>query len=90
VAKVFFLTEPDTPVIVVKVIGAHDLPEVDILTHSSEPFVEFFLRPADKKAGPQNQRSSHKPRTLNPKWEPPERFQLICSDVAGSRIVVSV
>jgi hypothetical protein len=62
----------------------------DVLAGSSDPFVEFFLRPADKSAGAQKQRSSHKPRTLNPRWEPPEKFNFICSDLSLTRIVVSV
>jgi hypothetical protein len=62
----------------------------DVLAGSSDPFVEMFLRPADKSGGAQKQRSSHKPRTLNPRWEPPEKFNFICCDLSFTRIVISV
>lgn len=73
-----------------KLVGGHDLPVSDVLAGSSDPFVEFFLRPAEKNAGAQKQRSTHKPRSLNPRWEPPEKFKFICTDLSFTRIVISV
>lgn len=77
-------------VIIIKLISAANLPESGGLL-SPDPYVELAMRPGDHIAGDQSQRSTSRPRTIEPKWEPPERFQFIVSDPeATARIVLSV
>lgn len=75
-------------VIIVKLIAAYDIDGAD-MSGNSDPYVEFSLKPADKFAQDQQQHSTVKSRTLNPRWDPPERFQFITSTVESSRIVIS-
>lgn len=77
-------------VIIVKLMGASGLPESGGLV-SPDPYVELAMRPGDFTAGDQAQRSTSRPRTTSPRWEPPERFQFIISDPdTPSKIVLSV
>jgi len=48
------------------------------------------LKPSDSIAGDQLQRSSYKPATNHPQWEPNEKFQFILSDDNDTHIAVSV
>jgi hypothetical protein len=80
----------DTKVLVIRVIGANNLPSADAFSNSADPFVQMSIRPADDHAGDQKQTSSKKSRTLNPRWEPPERFQFIVGNPKSTRLVVSL
>ena len=79
----------DSRVIIVKVISAHGIAAADSFYGTSDPYVELVLRPGDPVAGEQNQHTSARSRTLEPKWDPPERFQFIVSNLETSRIVLS-
>lgn len=84
------LDEEIARVIIIKLMSARDLPVSGGLLNP-DPYVELTMRPADATVGDQLQRSTSRPRTLSPKWEPPERFQFIVSDPeAVSRIVLSI
>ena len=75
----------DTPVLYVGVVCGRGPWE------DQNPFVEIRLVPDDIEAGSQVQRTSHKPRTNTPSWEPPESFKIICCDIKGrGKIVISV
>ena len=78
-----------TQVYSVKLKSATRLKPSNMLGTSSDPLFEFKVRPADKKAGEQLQRSTYKPSTLDPIWEPPEKFQFIVSTPKNARIIIS-
>mmetsp|Transcript_5028 Transcript_5028/g.7683 ORF Transcript_5028/g.7683 Transcript_5028/m.7683 type:complete len:292 (+) Transcript_5028:70-945(+) len=80
---------PSTRVVVIKLEHARDLASAETFSGMSNPYFEMMLKPADKYAGEQQQRSTAKHRTLNPRWEPAERFQFVVSDMETSRIVIS-
>lgn len=84
------LDEDVARVIILKLMKASNLPESGGLM-SPDPYVELAMRPGDYTAGEQSQRSTSRPSTCDPKWEPPERFQFIVSDPeAVARLVLSV
>ena len=55
-------------VVIVKLIAGYDLPVTDKVLQNSDPFAVFEVKPDSALGGTQKQRSTHKPRTLNPKW----------------------
>jgi C2 domain len=59
---------------------------------SADPFVEMRLKNAEPVVGDQLQRSSSRPNcdTLQPTWEPVERFQFICSRSSTNSVLMSV
>lgn len=58
----------ETPVVIIKLIAGHNLPVTDVVLQNSDPFFVFEGKPDGAVGGTQKQRSTHKPRTLNPKW----------------------
>jgi hypothetical protein len=79
----------DAQVIILKLCRASGVAGVDGFSGLSDPYFELSLKPGEPVAGEQHQRSTAKSRTLEPKWDPPERFQFIVSDLENSRIVLS-
>ena len=69
--------------------SANGIVGADSFSGLSDPYFELTLKPGDPVAGEQHQRSTAKSRTLEPVWEPPERFQFIVSNLENSRIVLS-
>jgi Ca2+-dependent lipid-binding protein len=57
--------------------------------HSAGPYFELYLHPEDSIAGLQKRRSSHRPKTTEPLWSPPERFQFIVSEESASDILLN-
>ena len=70
-------------------ISACGIAAGDGFSGTSDPYVELTLKPGDPVAGEQHQRTTARARTLDPKWDPPERFQFIVSNLETSRIVMS-
>lgn len=87
--KIYEELPGDTCVIIVKLIAAHGLPITDMVMKSSDPFFVFEVKPDGAVGGNQKQRSTHKPRTLDPKWDPPLTFRFIAADVPTCKIVIS-
>ena len=58
----------DTTVIILKLMAGHGLPVTDLVMQNSDPFFVFEVKPDGAVGGKQKQRSTHKPRTLDPKW----------------------
>lgn len=79
----------ETKIIIVKICNATNLPGITF-SNTSDPYVELKLRPSDKYAGEQIKSTSKRPQTLNPIWEPPEKFQFIVSDIKKSKIIFSL
>eukprot|EP01036_Dinobryon_divergens_P032696 gene32695-42341_t len=52
-------------------------------------FVEMKLLPSNINAQAQQQYSSVKPSTSQPKWEPPEQFNFLISDLATAKMIIS-
>eukprot|EP01031_Cornospumella_fuschlensis_P029015 gene29015-35020_t len=81
---------PNASVFIIRLISLSDIPVGNMYKNWSDAFVELTLLPKDAQAGDQKQSSSTKPSTLNPKWEPPERFQFIVSQPSTAKILFSV
>lgn len=64
----YICTSSDTPVVVIKLIAGYNLPVTDKVLQNSDPFFVFEVKPDTSVGGTQKQRSTHKPRTLNPRW----------------------
>lgn len=56
----------------------------------SLPFAELKMLPADHVAGEQMQRGTMKVDTLNPSWEPPERYHFFVTPGPEPKILLSV
>lgn len=80
----------ETKVAVLKLKAASNLPSSDAIAGLADPYFQLKIYPADLLAGEQNQKSSIKPRTLNPVWDPAERFQFICSNMSDTKIILSL
>ena len=80
----------ESTVVVIKLRTLHGIAAGNSYSGLSDPFVEFKLIPKDNLAGDQLQRSSNKTSTLNPRWEPAERFQLIASKKESQKVIMSV
>lgn len=48
------------------------------------------IRPGDMVAGEQVKCTSKRPQTIEPKWEPAEKFQFIVANLMSTKLVVSV
>lgn len=75
------VTVPDNAlVVIVRLKECSSLLQSAQTTALSGPYVETKLVPSEDIVGDQLQRSSFKPDTYNPRWEPAERFQFVISD----------
>ena len=82
---------PDnTKVVIIKVHSARGIEGVNTFSKSSEPYAEIKLRPPDPVAGEQVKCTSKRPPTLEPRWEPAEKFQFIVTNPSTSKIVISL
>jgi Ca2+-dependent lipid-binding protein len=70
-------------ILVVEVISAHELKAVDF-RGKSDPYVKLTI------PGNEAKQTSIKLSTLNPKWEPPERFDFVVCDSSTSTLMIDV
>eukprot|EP01032_Pedospumella_encystans_P012715 gene12715-14688_t len=77
-------------VIVVRLVGLDHISSTSNYTRGANAFVRFRLLPDDEVGGEQEQSSTIVPGTSTPLWEPPERFQFIVSDMAKTKLIISV
>lgn len=75
--------------VVVKIIRAKNLKAARIALDESNPFIDMRIHPTDERYGSQEQKTSYKPKTLDPLWSPYERFQIFSSNPEESRIIFS-
>ena len=73
---------PSTPsgIMTVELIAAHNLKGVNALGGKSDPYLKLVV------PGNEPRVSTTKNNTLNPKWEPPERFDFIVCNSATSQL----
>jgi hypothetical protein len=74
----------DTPVVIISVHRGRGPWE------NESPMVELTLKPGDDRVGEQTQKTSHKPKTGKPAWEPAEKFTFVCSNINKHRIIFSL
>jgi hypothetical protein len=70
-------------IIVIDLICAHNLKAVNTIQNDADPFVKFTVNDCIKT-------STIKKETLNPKWEPTERFEFVVCNSAASKLYIEV
>jgi hypothetical protein len=80
----------DSRVLVVHLLRCRGLPAADTATGTSDPYVVFRVLPEVVAGKNQRQNSSIKASTLNPTWEPSERFDFLVNEPAHARLIISV
>jgi hypothetical protein len=80
---------PSHRVVVVELKGANELKSVRAkLFRANGPFFEISIRPEQELTGDQTYRSSHRPPTTEPRWEPPEKFEFVVTDLTDAKIII--
>ena len=80
----------DGKIVLVDVLRMRALQVGNVATELSDPFLEMKITPGDDIAGEQIQSGTLQPSTLNPKWEPPERYRMLMTGTREHKLVLSM
>lgn len=80
---------PETLIVNIMVIKGSRIPGGDPITKLSNPYLDIRVSPPDVDYGAQKMRGSNKTTTINPEWNPPERFQFRLTDLSRGKFIFS-
>jgi len=81
---------PSHRVVVIDLKGSDELKRLPAkIFHANGPYFEISIRPEQGLVKDQTYRSSHRPPTSQPRWEPPERFEYIITDPTDVKFLIT-